>query len=223
VPKALVVTGAAVLLLGTMGGGFLAARMLSPDGGETGGTGQSAGVEGTEEGSGAGAGGLQEERGSGEEGTEGLDTEWVMPEPTPFGTNAEWLAEVITSPNGMPTFQATPDSYETLFHLSVSSVEEVPEGVRFTVLVGNLVEDHGVSVSELFTVPTPEGPIEPTEAPGPASVGDRLVLTFPGAPERGPLTFEDPDFVPGVSGIPPVSQCYDAAAGSASVDYESCP
>jgi hypothetical protein len=26
-----------------------------------------------------------------------------------------------------------------------------------------------------------------------------------------------------VSGIPPVSQCYDAAAASTSVDYESCP
>ncbi|MFE1397980.1 serine/threonine-protein kinase [Nocardiopsis dassonvillei] len=221
VPKALVVASAAVLLLGTVGGGFLAAQVLSPDGGESEGTGEGTAAEGTEEGS--GAGGPQEVRGSGEEGTEGPDTEWVMPEPTPFGTNAEWLAEVITSPNGMPTFQATPDSYETLFHLSVSSVEEVPEGVRFTVLVGNLVEGHSASVPELFTVPTPEGPIEPEEAPGPVSVGDRLVLTFPGAPERGPLTFGDPDFVPGVSGIPPVSQCYDAAAGSASVDYDSCP
>jgi hypothetical protein len=146
-----------------------------------------------------------------------------MPEPTPFDTNAEWLAEAVTSSNGMPTFQATPDSYETLFHLSVSSVEEVPEGVRFTVLVENLVEGHGTPVPELFTVPTPGGPIVPEEAAGPVSVGDELVLTFPGAPERGPLTFGDPGFVPGVSGIPPVSQCYDAAAESASVDYASCP
>ncbi|PDP86463.1 serine/threonine protein kinase [Glycomyces fuscus] len=220
-PRALAVAGAAVLLLGAVGGGFLAARVLSPDGDESGGTGEGAAAEGTEED--PGTGGSQEEGASGEEGTEEPGAEWVMPEPTPLDTNAEWLAEVITSSNGMPTFQATPDSYETLFHLSVSSVEEVPEGVRFTVLVENLVEGHGVPVAELFTVPTPGGPIGPEEVPGPVSAGDELVLTFPGAPERGPLTFGDPGFAPGVSGIPPVSQCYDAAAGSASVDYESCP
>ncbi|WP_017542816.1 hypothetical protein [Nocardiopsis prasina] len=55
------------------------------------------------------------------------------------------------------------------------------------------------------------------------TVGDELVLTFPGAPARGPLTFGDPDHVPGVSGIPPISQCYDAPAGSTSAEYDSCP
>jgi hypothetical protein len=210
-PRALVAAGAAVLLLGAVGGGVLAARMVSTDGDGTGGTGEGAAATGTEGSSGTG------------ESPEEPEAEWVMPEPTPFATNAEWLAEAITSSNGMPTFQATPDSYQTLFHLSVSAVEGVPEGVRFTVLVENVVEDHGVPVAELFTVPTPEGPIEPEEGPGPVSVGDELVLTFAGAPERGPLTFGDPGFVQGVSGIPPVSQCYDAAAASTSVDYESCP
>lgn len=220
VSKALVVAGAAVLLLGAVGGGALAAQVLSPDSGGTDETGETAAgtaAEGTEEGSG-------EEGSEGEKSsTEEPEEEWVMPEPTPFDTNAEWLAEVITSSNGMPTFQATPDSYETIFHLSVSSVEEAPEGVRFTLLVENLVEGHGTPIPELFMVPTPGGPIHPEESPGSVSIGDELVLTFPNAPESGPLTFGDPDFVAGISGIPPVSQCYDAAAGTTSVEYETCP
>nr|WP_026119432.1 serine/threonine-protein kinase [Nocardiopsis ganjiahuensis] len=223
-PKALVIVGAAVLLLGAVGGGVLAARALSPGSDPADGTG-----EGTGEGSGEGTAaestgeGAEEGGGTGEGGAAESGEDWVMPEPTPFDTNAEWLAEVITSSNGMPTFQATPDSHQTLFHLSVSSVAEVPEGVRFTVLVENLVEGHDTPVAELFTVPTSEGPIRPEEEPGPVAIGDELVLTFPNAPGHGPLTFGDPDFAPGVSGIPPVSQCYDAPAGTASVEYGTCP
>ena len=208
-PRFLVMAGAALLLLGAVGGGVLAARVLSPG---------SDPAEGAEQGSAEGA-----EEGSTEEGATEPGEDWVRPEPTPFDTNAEWLAEVITSSNGMPTFQATPDSYQTVFHLSVSSVAEDPEGVRFTVLVENLVEDHDTPIADLFTVPTAEGPIHPEEEPGPVAIGDELVLTFPNAPESGALTFGDPDFVQGVSGIPPVSQCYDAPAGTTSVEYETCP
>lgn len=225
VSKALVVAGAAVLLLGAVGGGVLAAQAFSP--------GSDSDGDGTDETGETGTGTAAEEtgEGSGEEGEEGSEAgdpegpgeEWVMPEPTPFDTNAEWLAEVITSSNGMPTFQATPDSYESIFHLSVSSVEEVPEGVRFTLLVENLVEGHDTPIPELFTVPTTDGPIHPEEGAEPVSIGDELVLTFSNAPESGPLTFSDPDFVAGISGIPPVSQCYDADAGTTSVEYETCP
>ncbi|MFE9246693.1 serine/threonine-protein kinase [Nocardiopsis sp. NPDC006938] len=213
-PKALVVGGAAVLLLGAVGGGVLA-RVLSHDEDSSEGT----ATEGTERSPGEGTG--EESPGGG--AAEEPDPEWVMPEPTPFDTNAEWLAEVINSSNGMPTFQATPDSYQTLFHLSVVSIEEVPEGVRFTLLVANLIEGHEPPIPELFTIPTPEGPIHPEENPGELAIDDELVLTFPDAPAQGPLTFGDPDFTPGVSGIPPVSQCYDAPAGTASVEYETCP
>ncbi|PWV51018.1 serine/threonine-protein kinase [Nocardiopsis sp. L17-MgMaSL7] len=208
VSRALVAGGAAVLLLCAVGGGTLAARTLSTDAEVNGEDTATATAE------------PDEDPG---EGARTAGAEWVMPEPTPFGTNAEWLAEAITSSNGLPTFQATPDDHRTLFHLSVASIEQTPEGVRFTLLVENLVDGHGAAVAEQFTVPTPEGPIHPEETPGPAAVGDELVLTFPGAPARGPLTFGDPDHVPGISGIPPISQCYDAPAGSTSVEYDSCP
>ena len=206
-PTALVVGGAAVLLLGAVGGGVLAARTLGPDGTEESAT----SVEGTVASPSPVASPTEEDS----------EPEWVRPEPTPFATNAEWLAEVITSPDGHPTFQTTPDHYRTLTYLSFTDVETVPEGVRFTLTVENLVEGH--DVRDLLTVTLPERPIVPDgTGTAPPAIGDELTLTFPEAPERGLLTFGDPDHVPGVSGFPPVSQCYDAEAGTLSVDYEGC-
>ena len=201
--EVLVAVGCAVFLLGAVGGGMVATGVLSSGGQE---------VDKDDE--------AVTEQVTEAPGPEETEEEWAPPEPTPFDTNAEWLAEVITSSNGLPTFQATPDSYNTLFHLSVTDVEEVPEGVRLHLVVGNLIEGH--HIQELFTITTVEGPIRPVENPGTVTVEDELTLTFPDAPENGLVTFGDPDHVPGVSGFPPISQCYDADAGTVSVEYEEC-
>ena len=212
VPKALVAAGAVVLLVGAVGGGVLAARVLDTD--------EEPGSA-PEEASGAPEAAGEESGGAGSvEESGGAETEWVPPDPVSFDTNAEWLAEVITSPEGEATFQATPDNFGTLTYVSVTSVQSVPEGVRFGLNVLNLLEEHDVPA--MLTVTTPEAPIGPAGSPGPVAIGDELELTFPDAPEQGLLTFGDPDHVPDVSGVPPVSMCYDAGAGTLSVEPEDC-
>lgn len=154
------------------------------------------------------------------DGEASQEPEWDPPEPTPFGINAEWEAQTFVSPDGYTTFQVTPDQFQTLTYVSVTSVEEVSEGVRFSVSVLNLVDGHDVPA--MLTVTTPETPLAPLESPGPVEIDDELDLTFPDAPGQGQLTFADADFASGVSGFPPVSLCYDAPAGTLSPDAEDC-
>ena len=210
-PKALLAVGAAVLVLSAAGGGLLTARMLAsgeeelPD--ETAGTTQEASGEVTE-----GAGEAAEDVAQG--------PDWEAPGPARFGTNAEWEAQVIISPEGFTTFQVTPDRFASLTYVSVTSVEEVSEGVRFSLSVLNLLEGHDLPT--MLTVTTPQAPLSPVESPGPVEVGDELDLTFPEAPAEGQFTFTDPEHVPGVSGFPPISICYDASAGKLSPEPEDC-
>ena len=201
-PKVLLAAGAAVLVLGAAGGGLLAARALTDEGSEA-----AAGNEVTE-GTEVDGEGSSEEPG------------WDPPAPTPFGTNAEWEARTFVSPDGYTTFQATPDRFETLTYVSVTSVADVAEGVRFSVSVLNLVEGHDVPA--MLTVITPRAPLTPLGSPGPVEIGDELDLIFPDAPDQGQLTFSDAEHDPGVSGFPPISLCYDAPAGTLSPDARDC-
>ena len=206
--KVLLAAGATVLVLGAAGGGLLAARALTDE--------ESEAAEGAGTAQGAETGQATEVDGEGSSGEPG----WEPPAPTPFGTNAEWEAQTFVSPDGYTTFQATPDRFETLTYVSVTSVEDTADGVRFSVSVLNLVEGHDVPA--MLTVTTPTAPLAPLESPGPVEIGDELDLTFPDAPDQGQLTFSDADHDPGVSGFPPVSLCYDAPAGTLSPDAQDC-
>jgi hypothetical protein len=220
--RALLAAGAAVLLLVTVAGGVLASRALHPRAAD--------GADGAPGGDGTSAGAAPGDRGAnedaapgGDRSADGASEDWEPPELTGSGTNAEWFAEVDAGTDGArPAFTATPDSGASRVTVAVESVEAVPGGVRFTLRADPLRVDLDGGMSDMFTVPTPERPITPAEEVGAVGEGEEFALTFPGAPEQGPLTFTGADYVPGVAGIPPVTYCYDAAAGDAPVPDSDC-
>ncbi|MGQ4270298.1 protein kinase domain-containing protein [Nocardiopsis changdeensis] len=103
-------------------------------------------------------------------------------------------------------------------------------GVEFAALAETQPLGQGAAeVAARMTLRTPDGTVFRYDGADPETLWSHenatnslVLFRFPGAPERGLMTFMDDDYEENVTGSPPVSICYDAAENSFSLDYESC-
>jgi eukaryotic-like serine/threonine-protein kinase len=190
----------------------------------------------------AASGGGTEAAAAGEDEDASGNEAWNPEEASAEGRNGDFEAEssIETADAELADLWETlapGDEYGSLSHwalahreaatIIVAEVHQTPEGVEFT--AGAAMTPAGlepeVGLAKLAVV-TPDGRVSPSEdltSPESSVAGPpERTLTFDGAPAQGLLALVDEDYVEDVSGAPPVGVCYDAEAGTFSVDFATC-